>query len=589
MKNQLVNGQKMIRVRDLRQPPLIDPWGHLGPKRRQLLENSWAGLFRQEILAELPVTQLARCFRVGFGRPAKELHTVLGVLVLQQMHDLTDAETVNQLAFNQQWHYALDIPSESDAAKYMCPKTLWSRRKQVTDQELDTILFQQVTHKLVRVFAVDTTKQRLDSVHLKSNMRRLGRLGILTRCIHRLLVKLQRHHPELFAALEPELVARYFTKKALACFSQVKPSASEKTLASVAQEGFDLLGRFAGHSQVSGMLSYRLLKRALNDHCEVRSAGAEITVKPAREVSRQSLQNPSDPEAGYSSHKGQGYQAQVMETFCDSEDPKVKARTLNLITHVAVAPASESDSRALLPALADTQARELGPREVLADSAYGGDDNCRQAAALEVEVVAPLPGLPPAPGLSLADFQVSPEGRVLACPQGEAPLSCHYRKHRYRFAFSSEKCSACPEKARCPVKPGKNYHYLRYAEKAGRVAARRAYQQTAEFRDRYRWRAGIEGAMSEYDRRTGVKRLRVRGLRAVRFCATLKAVGVNLFRAAAVRRARSRAGDSSPGSPSCFSWLFSRVKEQISALGAVIIDFLIPDVYYAPVKLPMAA
>ena len=43
--------------------------------------------------------------------------------------------------------------------------------------------------------------------------------------------------------------------------------------------------------------------------------------------------------------------------------------------------------------------------------------------------------------------------------------------------------------------------------------------------------------MSEYDRRTGVKHLRVRGLKAVRFCATLKAIGVNIFRATAVRKA----------------------------------------------------
>jgi len=593
VKIQWVNGKKMIRTRDPRQALLIDPWEHLGPKRRRLLEDSWAGLFRQEILTELPADHLARRFRADFGRPAKELYTVLGVILLQQMHDLTDLETVNQLAFNQQWHYALDIPSESDAAKYMCPKTLWNMRKKVTDQELDTVLFQQVTHKLAQVFEVDTTKQRLDSVHLKSNMRRLGRLGILTRCINRFLVNLKRQHPELYASLEPELVARYDTKKALACFSQVKPSASAKTLASVAQEGFGLLQGCAAHPQVSGMLSYRLLHRALNDHCEVKAAGvdapAEITVKPPREVSCQSLQNPSDPEAGYSGHKGQGYQAQVMETFCDSEDPQVKARTLNLITHVAVAPASLSDSRALLPALTDTQARELGPQEVLADTPYGSDDNCRQAAALGVEVVAPLPGLPPAPGLSLTDFQVSPEGRVLACPEGEAPRFSKYRKHRYRIAFSSARCHACSQGPRCPVQPGKHYHYLRYAEKAGRVAARRAYQQTSEFRDRYRWRAGIEGAMSEYDRRTGVKRLRVRGLKAVRFCVTLKAVGVNLFRATAVRRARSRAANTGPGSPSRFSWLGSRVKEQISAFGAAIIDFLIPAAYYSPVELKMAA
>ena len=43
--------------------------------------------------------------------------------------------------------------------------------------------------------------------------------------------------------------------------------------------------------------------------------------------------------------------------------------------------------------------------------------------------------------------------------------------------------------------------------------------------------------MSEFDRRTGVKRLRVRGLKTVRFCATLKAIGINIFRATAVRMA----------------------------------------------------
>jgi hypothetical protein len=42
--------------------------------------------------------------------------------------------------------------------------------------------------------------------------------------------------------------------------------------------------------------------------------------------------------------------------------------------------------------------------------------------------------------------------------------------------------------------------------------------------------------MSEYDRRTGVKNLRVRGLKAVRFCVTLKAIGVNIFRAIDVRK-----------------------------------------------------
>ena len=68
-----------------------------------------------------------------------------------------------------------------------------------------------------------------------------------------------------------------------------------------------------------------------------------------------------------------------------------------------------------------------------------------------------------------------------------------------------------------------------------RIAKRRVHEQSDKFKDRYWWRAGVEATMSEYDRRTGVKHLRVRGLNAVKLCATLKALGVNIFRAAAVR------------------------------------------------------
>lgn len=583
----------MIRSRDPRQAYLLDPWSHLGPKRRRLLEDSWAGLFRQEILPELPVEELAPCFCSDFGRPAKELYTVLGVILLQQMHDLTDLETVNHLAFNQQWHFALDIPSESDAAKYLCPKTLWTMRQKVTELALDTVIFQRVTGKLARVFQVDTERQRLDSVHVKSNMRKLGRLGILAKCISCFLVNLKRRHPELYAALAPELRERYGAKKALECFSQVKPSAAAETLADVARECFDLLSRFAGHPQIGDMRSYRLLERAFHDQCQVKMAAApeEVIVKPPREVSSRSLQNPSDPDAGYSGHKGQGYLAQVMETYCTDADPKVREKTLNLITHVAVAPASESDSRALLPALNDTRARGLGPGELVADTPYGSDDNCREAAALKVEVVSPPPGAPPSAGLSLWDFQMSPEGLILACPQGEAPLAFRYRKkkERYRVTFSSARCEACPEKSRCPVKPAKKHHYLSYYAKAGRVAARRAYQQTGEFRERYRWRAGVEATISEFDRRTGAKELRVRGQKAVRYCVTLKAAALNILRATAVRLASGWASKAALGSASGFSWLFSRVKEQFRACGAAIIDFLFPDAYQGPVSLKMAA
>ncbi len=92
----------MFFAKDHKTIPLFDPWACLGTKRRRHMEESWAGLFRKEIFDELPISKLWPFFSSGTGRPSKELFTAAGAIVLQQMHDLSDEETVYQVAFNQQ-------------------------------------------------------------------------------------------------------------------------------------------------------------------------------------------------------------------------------------------------------------------------------------------------------------------------------------------------------------------------------------------------------------------------------------------------------------------------------------------------------
>ncbi|MBS3759123.1 MAG: transposase [Desulfobacterales bacterium] len=529
----------MIHLKDHKQGELFDPWHFLSPKRRQLLDTSWPGLFKNEILPELPVSKLLPFFKEDFGRPTKELYTVLGTLVCQQTFDLTDNETCDQLAFNIQWHYAFNIPEESDAAKYMCPKTLWSMRKILVDNEMDHFLFESITKKLSEVFKVDTDQQRIDSVHIKSNMRRLGRIGIFVKAIHKFLKNLKRHHPDLFQSVDAELVEKYLPEKSLQCFSMVKPSESQQTLSSVSNDLFDLLIQFKAHPKAAGMHSYKQLSRILNEQCQVKKAEANPTVevKPPKEVPSDSLQNPSDPDASYSGHKGQGYQVQIMETYTPSEEPAIKEGTLNLITHVDVQRAHESDASALVPAIESTTQNDLGPKEILADSHYNSDENRQQAEQADVEIVSPTMGRKNKTRISLSDFEISEKGVILSCPQAHAPVMVKKKKTRHTAAFDSTICSQCPEQDACPVKPGKKYHYLRYNEKESRIAKRRAYEQSDEFKDRYRWRAGVEATMSEYDRRTGAKKLRIRGFKSVRYCAVLKAIGINLLRAASIRRA----------------------------------------------------
>ena len=123
----------MIRVNDHNQLQLFDPWDFLSPKRRKMLDLSWAGLFQKEILRSLPIGLVKPHFSRVTGRPTKELYTMLGVQLLQQAHDLTDEEAVYQLAFNIQWHYALNITEESDSAKYLSLKTLWTFRQLIAE------------------------------------------------------------------------------------------------------------------------------------------------------------------------------------------------------------------------------------------------------------------------------------------------------------------------------------------------------------------------------------------------------------------------------------------------------------------------
>ena len=358
---------------------------------------------------------------------------------------------------------------------------------------------------------------------------------------------------------------KYFKKEALACFASVKPSASKKTLSSVSQDLFELVQAFKDNDEIAAMHTYRQLKRVLAEQCKLTAseAGVEVTVKPPKEVTANSLQNPSDPDAGYSGHKGQGYQVQLMETYRRTDSSADKAKDLKLITYVKVASANALDTDALIPALKSTKKRGLIPKEVLADSLYGSDENTQAAKAIGVELISPAIGKTAEDALSLTDFEFAKTGEITRCPAGQTPLTTNHKKNRYTTAFNKECCSACANSTKCPVKEGAKACYLRYSEKQLRLAKRRQAETKPEFRVRYRYRAGIEASMSYYDRKTGVKRLRVRGLPAVRYCATLKATGVNIFRATAVRAAEICLNLAPEGKISAFSNIILIFKEQI--------------------------
>jgi len=146
-------------------------------------------------------------------------------------------------------------------------------------------------------------------------------------------------------------------------------------------------------------------------------------------------------------------------------------------------------------------------------------------------VLAPVMGTK-SKDYGLDRFTLDRHNQITLCPQGKKPISVKKRNDRFNAKFSRSDCASCPQLTNCPVIKYKKAYTYYYNQKMISISKRRQYEDTESFKKVYRYRAGIEATMSQFDRLTGVKNLRVRGLKAVSFAATLKALGLNILRSA---------------------------------------------------------
>jgi len=607
--NKRLKGISVFHVKDHKTGyiPGLEPFSHLGAKRLRLLKESWAETFRWDVLPELPVHLLTPHYSADQGRPTKELYAMMGMMVLKEMNDLTDEEAISQFAFSIKWHYALNITETDDSHAYVCLRSLREMRAIMSEFGLEQELFQAVADKLANLYDVNPSLQRLDSTHLCSNMRKLGRVSLFVTTIKQFLTSLKRHHADAFKGLDEELRQRYLSKKGDAAFAAMTSCTTNRKLKNVAQDLWELINQFHDQDAITSRTSYKHMVRLFNEQCvetenangeavaiegqpavdataaddgtaetatdtseetdiaceeagdsneETASASEEVLPvmpKPAKEIPSDSLQNPSDPDASYDGHKGQGFQVQIMETCTESAEEQ----GLSLITHVAVEQAHIHDGTAVMPAIEHAQQNGLVPNRLLVDAAYGSDENLLLAAEQGVELISPTLGTEDTDRVSLDAFSHDDESRITQCPQNHLPTETKQGKKDGLVArFSTEKCSNCPLLNRCRVKEGKKGFYLRYTKKDLRLAARRAYEKSDAFKKLYAMRAGIEAGNSEAKQITGLGRLRVRGMKAVRFAVTMKLVGINIRRATAFKlRQKDPKGPNSEDNASISSCL----------------------------------
>jgi hypothetical protein len=620
----------MQTINNLNQPRLFKASSYLSSPshehQRDDIINGWPDVFLNEVYPNLPVDKVKELYCADNGRPTKDLSTMTGMVVIQELFNYTNKETLAALMHDRRLHYALNLPSDTDNQVYIAPKTYFNFCHRIMENDLAGDIFDMVTLGFAEKFSVDFTSQRLDSVHIQTNMKNGRRLDLLSTMNTKFLRTLSRVEIDEFARLPQALRDRYLLedKAGNGYFGNVKPFHRSLAMATVANDMYQLINKFESVETVAQLDDFKLMVKVFSQQCIVVAPSAEspnedvaitlkddpdshddsnilgedfddgglsedlsqiqsderpenlfATMKDPKDVAIGSVQYPSDPDATYDPHKGRGYQAQIAETYSDNENHGLK-----LVTYVKLEKASDHDANALKPAVDNLESKGLKPTSMSVDTAYGGDDNWVYALEKGIELISPIGGKNPdkntdcheetatfvgkpisLPELAqlesmakcyqidlelypveelvavsdepftLVDFHSTDHGVIISCPIGHSPESIVPNKtgDGASLYFSLDSCHVCPFHARCPVKLRVNQAKLTYRYKDVRLAKRRSYQNQSEFKEKYRWRSGIEATNSQLAR-LGLKRLRVRGLKAATLKVQMKALALNIWR-----------------------------------------------------------
>jgi len=517
-------------------------------KKAKRLEKSWAEPFRTDALPLIEEERFAPLYCQDNGRPNQPVQIVFGTLILKEMFNLTDEEALEQLEFNLLWQHALCLTPEE---AHLCQKTLHNFRARLMADDNGRLAFTETTDRIIAAMGLRTERQRLDSTHIISNIAVLTRLGLFCETIRVFLTALGREHPRLSKQVPEKLRGRYIRESGDATqYQDARSKVARRRLAVCARDLYRLHSLFRGTAAV-GLDEYVLLERLLEEQCEVveRKAsprdddddagegGVAVEVREPKEVSGDSLQTPHDPDVTYSGHKGKGYEVQVTET-CHEEN------VVEMITHVEVTNACESDADATLAMLDELEERGQQPEELVADTAYGSGNNAVDAECMGTELVSPVGGKSVEQedlsaddrALTAADFRVDvSHGRPTVCPAGHESIEESEKAgspNRIEITFARATCETCREYERCPARfsAARDGYVLSGDLVAYNLERRRRAEASGEFAARYAIRAGIEATNSELKRKHGLGKLRVRGRPRVELSVYLKALSCNLKR-----------------------------------------------------------
>jgi len=456
------------------------------------LMNSWAETFSKKIFPFIAEDRFSVLYSDNpASRPNNPVNIYFGLLILRDIFNQSDEEALNSLMFDIRYQHALHTTSFQEQPVSKNSLTNFRAAVYRYNQEYGIDLIQEEIEAQAKTFSkilkIDGKTVRMDSLMISSSCRKLSRLEIIYSTVARLIKVIDKNTtlPEYF---KPYLEESHYNDTIYRSRDKDLNTRIKKVL----KDGVRLYSIYRKDKEIRKTKEFKLLARMLK----------EQKGKSSKNISPDSLQNPTDPDATYrkkGKKKHIGYTANIIEKF-DDKNRMIEGYDLQKNTY--------SDQKFAK----DTISKLDKGTTALADGAYYSEDIDKKARAKGIKMV-PTNLVGGGKNSNCDKFEIDEkEHLVRGCPSGHKPISSKFKEGSYRAHFDKKHCNNCPFRKDCPVIEQKKSYLFKVSEKTLHRSRLITKMGTPEYQELARKRAGIEGIPSVLRRKYKIDHLPVRGL-----------------------------------------------------------------------------
>lgn len=499
-----------FHLNNAQQMAINDSLLSLTERERKYLNNSWAETFSKKIF---PFIKEDR-FKVLYSdnkasRPNNPVNIYFGLLILRDIFNQSDEEALNSLMFDIRYQHALHTTSfqEQPISKNSLTNFRAAVYRYIQEYGIDLIQeeIESQAKSFSKLLKIDGKTVRMDSLMISSSCRKLSRLEIIYSTVARLIKVIDKNTtlPERF---KPYLEEDHYNDTIYRSRDKDLNSKIKKVI----KNGLKLYFLYRKDKEIRKTEEFKLLARMLK----------EQKGKSSKNISPNSLQNPTDPDATYrkkGKKKHIGYTANLIEKF-DDKNRMIEGYDLQKNTY--------SDQK-----FAEDTIEKLDKGTIaLTDGAYFSEDINKKAKAKGIKMV-PTNLVGGGKNNNCDKFEIEEkEHLVKGCPSGYKPINSKFKEGAYRAHFNKKHCNNCPFRKDCPVIEQKKSYLFKVSEKTLHRSQLITKMGTPEYQELASKRAGIEGIPSILRRRYKIDYLPVRGLVRVKVYLGFKISAINCKR-----------------------------------------------------------